>query len=301
VRGSTPIPSRLMTRPGSVRRAGCDEGQRVHRGPLRCRRAGSSPRTAWRSCGAGFGGLFAAKALRGADVDVTVIDRTNHHLFQPLLYQMATGILSEGDIAPPIRDVLRRQRNTSVTLGEVEGIDLDGRRLTVNTLGLRSEIPYDSLIIATGAKPVVLRPPGVRARRPRNEDDRRRARTARADLRRVRDGRAREPDPNLRSAWPDVRRRRRRPDRCRARGTDRRARPLLATTHFRRIDPTDARIVLVDAAPRILGSFPESSSDAPPGTRADGVEIHLGAMVTGVDGRGINTNAEIQACDGSRP
>ena len=63
--------------------------------------------------GAGFGGLFAAKALRRADVDVTVIDRTNHHLFQPLLYQMATGILSEGDIAPPIRDILRRQRNTT--------------------------------------------------------------------------------------------------------------------------------------------------------------------------------------------
>ena len=67
--------------------------------------------------GAGFGGLFAAKALLRAEVDVTVIDRTNHHLFQPLLYQMATGILAEGDIAPPIRDVLRRQRNTKIVRG----------------------------------------------------------------------------------------------------------------------------------------------------------------------------------------
>ena len=101
--------------------------------------------------GGGFGGLFAAKALRRAEVDVTVVDRTNHHLFQPLLYQMATGILAEGDIAPPIRDILRRQGNTSVVLGEVEGIDLDARCLAVNTLGLRSDIAYDSLILATGA------------------------------------------------------------------------------------------------------------------------------------------------------
>ena len=75
--------------------------------------------------GAGFGGLFAAKALRRDDVEVTVIDRTNHHLFQPLLYQLATGILAEGDIAPPIRDILRRQGNASVLLGEVKAIDLD--------------------------------------------------------------------------------------------------------------------------------------------------------------------------------
>jgi hypothetical protein len=101
--------------------------------------------------GCGFGGLFAAKALRRAAVDVTVIDRTNHHLFQPLLYQLATGILSEGDIAPPIRDVLRHQRNTSVVLGEVAAVDLNARRLTVDTVGLRGEIPYDSLIVATGA------------------------------------------------------------------------------------------------------------------------------------------------------
>ena len=74
--------------------------------------------------GCGFAGLFAAKALRRDQVEVTVIDRANHHVFQPLLYQMATGILSAGEIAPPIRDVLRRQRNARVVLGEVEDIDL---------------------------------------------------------------------------------------------------------------------------------------------------------------------------------
>ena len=71
--------------------------------------------------GGGFGGLFAAKALRRADVDVTLIDRANHHLFQPLLYQVATGILSEGDIAPPIRDILRRQPNVQVLAGRGGG------------------------------------------------------------------------------------------------------------------------------------------------------------------------------------
>jgi len=102
--------------------------------------------------GGGFGGLFAAKRLgRAADIDVAVIDRTNHHLFQPLLYQLATGILSEGDIAPPIRDVLRHQQNTTVVLGEVIAVDLDARSLSVDTVGRRSRIPYDSLIVATGA------------------------------------------------------------------------------------------------------------------------------------------------------
>jgi NADH:ubiquinone reductase (H+-translocating) len=94
---------------------------------------------------------FAAKTLRAAEVDVTVIDRTNHHLFQPLLYQLATAILSEGDIAPPIRDVLRHQRNPRVVLGEVIDVDLDARRLTVDTVGERTDVVYDSLIVAAGA------------------------------------------------------------------------------------------------------------------------------------------------------
>src|SRR5947209_5108017 len=99
--------------------------------------------------GSGFGGLFAAKHLRHADVEVTVIDRTNHHLFQPLLYQVAAGILSEGDIAPPIRDILRKQRNTSVVLGEVVDVDTETRGVIVYTIGRRSESAYDCLRIPT--------------------------------------------------------------------------------------------------------------------------------------------------------
>src|ERR1700733_626122 len=101
--------------------------------------------------GCGFAGLWAAKALRREPVEVVVVDRTNHHLFQPLLYQVATGVLSEGDIAPPIRDILRHQRNTRVVLGEVVDIDLAERKLTIDTLGRETPLPYDSLIVATGA------------------------------------------------------------------------------------------------------------------------------------------------------
>src|ERR1700739_2807800 len=96
--------------------------------------------------GAGFGGLSAAKALRRAAVDVTVTDRTNPHLFQPLLYQVTTGVLSEGDIAPPTRDVLRRNRNTKVLIGDVVHIDLDRHEVVLDTVGRRSTVPFDSLI-----------------------------------------------------------------------------------------------------------------------------------------------------------
>src|SRR5262245_57911641 len=102
--------------------------------------------------GGGFGGLFAARRLRRAPVRVTLVDRHNHHLFQPLLYQVATAILSEGEIAPPIRSVLHRQRNLVVELAEVSGFDLEARRVTATRAdGSPFEIAYDSLIVAAGA------------------------------------------------------------------------------------------------------------------------------------------------------
>jgi NADH:ubiquinone reductase (H+-translocating) len=101
--------------------------------------------------GSGFGGLFGAKALRGADVDITVVAKTTHHLFQPLLYQVATGILSEGEIAPPTREVLARQKNARVILGEVTDIDLERRTVTSRVLHRVTVTPYDSLIVAAGA------------------------------------------------------------------------------------------------------------------------------------------------------
>ncbi|HWI42614.1 MAG TPA: NAD(P)/FAD-dependent oxidoreductase [Nocardioides sp.] len=101
--------------------------------------------------GSGFGGLFGTKQLRKSDVDVTMIAKTTHHLFQPLLYQVATGILSEGEIAPPTREVLAHQENAQVLLGQVTDIDLKNRLVTSHVLGRELVTPYDSLIVAAGA------------------------------------------------------------------------------------------------------------------------------------------------------
>src|SRR5947208_2345930 len=99
--------------------------------------------------GAGFGGLHAARALRNVPVDVTVIDRNNHHLFQPLLYQVATAVLSPAEISAPIRSVLRKQKNTEVLLGEVTGVDTQAQRVLLHD---DQSVPYDYLILATGSR-----------------------------------------------------------------------------------------------------------------------------------------------------
>src|SRR5215831_16116772 len=99
--------------------------------------------------GGGFGGLRAAQALKSAPVEVTLIDRRNYHLFQPLLYQVATGSLSPGEIAAPLRSVLARQRNTRVWLGNVEDVDPESKHVYLDD---GAAVPYDSLIIATGSQ-----------------------------------------------------------------------------------------------------------------------------------------------------
>jgi NADH:ubiquinone reductase (H+-translocating) len=102
--------------------------------------------------GGGFGGLAAAQALQNAPVRVTLVDRSNHHLFQPLLYQVATAPLASGDIAAPIRHLLRKQRNVTVGMAEVTGVDLANRRVLVNYLSQRDmPFEYDYLVLATGA------------------------------------------------------------------------------------------------------------------------------------------------------
>ena len=241
--------------------------------------------------GGGFGGLTAAKRLRRADVDVTLIDRTNHHLFQPLLYQLATGILSEGDIAPPLREVLRDQRNASVLLGEVVAIDIDTRRLSVDMLDRRSEIDYDSLIVATGASQSYFGHPEFAHDAPgmKTIDD---ALELRGRILGAFEMAEREPDPVSRrrfltfvvvGAGPT--------------GVELAGQLAELSRHslrhnFRRIDPAEARIVLLDAAPTILGSFPESLRRRAMRDLQDiGIEVHLGAAVTHVDLRGLATNA----------
>jgi NADH dehydrogenase len=241
--------------------------------------------------GCGFGGLFAARALRGADVEVTVIDRTNHHLFQPLLYQMATGILAEGDIAPPIRDVLRRQRNTTVLLGEVKDIDLDARRLAVETLGEHGEVPYDSLILATGADQSYFGHPEFARHAPgmKTIDH---ALELRGRIFGAFEMAEREPDPALRSHWLTFVVVGAGPTGVELAGQIAELSRRSLRDNFRHIDPASARVVLLDAAPTILPAFaPTLQRRAARVLERLGVEIHLGATVTGVDARGIDTSA----------
>src|SRR5258708_14427993 len=113
--------------------------------------------------GGGFGGLNAARALAGADVSVTLLDRHNYHLFQPLLYQVATASLSPGDVASPIRWILRHQKNVEVLLADVREIDPAGRRVLID--GAES-IPYDYLVLAAGPPPPHFGPPERAERAP---------------------------------------------------------------------------------------------------------------------------------------
>jgi NADH dehydrogenase len=241
--------------------------------------------------GGGFGGLSAAKVLRRADVDVTVIDRTNHHLIQPLLCQVATGILSERNIAPPIRDILRHQRNTRVILGQVVGIDLDARRVTAETGNLRSEIAYDSLIVAAGASQSYFGHPEFARDAPgmKTIDH---ALELRSRIFGAFEMAERETDPAAR---------RRRltfvivgagPTGVELAGQLVELSRRSMRGNFRRIDPAEARVVLLGAAPTILPRFPETLRErAARDLRAMGVEIHVGTVVTGVDDQGINTNS----------
>ena len=241
--------------------------------------------------GAGFGGLFAAKALRKADVDVVVIDRTNHHLFQPLLYQLATGLLSEGDIAPPIRDVLRHQRNAHVLLGDVVDIDLAARCVRVETVGERSDVVYDSLIVAAGASQSYFGHPEFAHDAPgmKTIDH---ALELRGRIFGAFEMAERAPEAAARRRWLTFVVVGAGPTGVEVAGQLAELSRRSLSGNFRRIDPAEARVILLDAAPMILPAFPESLRQrAARDLREMGVEIHVGTMVTGVDGRGVDTNS----------
>ncbi len=241
--------------------------------------------------GGGFGGLAAAKGLRRADVAVTVIDRRNHHLIQPLLCQLATGILSEGDIASPIRDVLRHQRNTRVVLGEVTGIDLKTRRVTVDTLGQRNQITYDSLIVASGATQSYFGHPEFAHHAPgmKTVDH---ALELRGRIFGAFEMAERETDPAARRRWLTFVVIGAGPTGVELAGqlADLSHRALRG--NFRHIDPAEARVVLLGAAPTILPPFPEALRErAARDLRDIGVEVHVGTRVIGVDEHGLDTNS----------
>jgi len=244
--------------------------------------------------GSGFGGLFAARALAKAPVDLTVVAKTSHHLFQPLLYQVATGILSEGEIAPQTREVLRRQDNARVVLGEVTDIDLAARTVTSTVLGRTTIHPYDELIVAAGAGQSYFGndrfaefAPGMKS-----IDDalELRGRIFGAfELAELSEDPA-EQDRLMTFVVVGAG-----PTGVEMAGQIAELAHRTLRRDFRRIDPTTARIVLLDAAPTILPSFGEKlGGRARRQLNKMGVEVQLGAMVTDVDADGI----EIKDTDG---
>ncbi|MBV9919128.1 MAG: NAD(P)/FAD-dependent oxidoreductase [Solirubrobacterales bacterium] len=238
--------------------------------------------------GSGFGGLAAAKALRRAPVDVTVIDRTNHHLFQPLLYQMATGVIAEGDIAPPTRDILRHHANTSVLLGEVVDVDLDAREVTLETIGRNTRIAYDSLIVAAGAEQSYLGHDefGLHAPGMKTIDD---ALELRGRIFGAFELAELEREESERVPWLTIA-----VVGAGATGVElagqiaelsRRA----LKRNFRRFDPTQAHVILLDAADTVLPSFPASlRRRAHRDLERLGIEIELTTKVTRVDENGLD-------------
>jgi NADH:ubiquinone reductase (H+-translocating) len=238
--------------------------------------------------GCGFAGLFAAKALRHAPVEVVVVDRTNHHLFQPLLYQVATGVLSEGDIAPPIRDVLRHQRNTRVVLGEVSGVDVDARELTIETLGEASTLAYDSLIVATGASQSYFGhdeyardAPGMKT-----IDD---ALELRGRIFGAFELAELETDEAARAPWLTFAIVGAGPTGVELAGQIAELSRRALDGDFRRFDPASARIVLLDGLDTVLPSYPERLRKRARQDLEDiGVEVRLGTRVVGVDETGLD-------------
>jgi NADH:quinone reductase (non-electrogenic) len=233
--------------------------------------------------GGGFGGLAAAKALRRAPVEVTVVDRQAHHLFQPLLYQVATGVLSQGNVAPPLRDVLRHQANASVVLAEVGGVDLDRRTITCTLLDRTSQLGYDTLIVAAGAAQSYFGRDefGIHAPGMKTIDD---ALEVRGRIFGAFEVAELEDDPVRRAAWLTFVVVGAGPTGVEMAGQIAELARYSLPSNFRRIDTSAARIVLVDAAPRILQSFDERlARRAAAKLERMGVEIRTGTLVAGMD------------------
>jgi len=238
--------------------------------------------------GGGFGGLAAAKALRRTPAIVTLIDRANHHLFQPLLYQVATSVLAPGQIASPIRGILRNQKNVTVILGEVTGVDKDRKCIFLNSQDRQGvSLPYDYLILATGVRHSYFGhnefeqfAPGLKNL---------------ADAVAIRNKILGAFEQAEAAENPDLHRDILTFVLVGAGPTGVEMASAIAVlvrstlqSEFRRIDPTSARIVLVDMASRVLGSFSEELSQAAKRRLEElGVEVRLGHGVDQIDSDGV--------------
>ena len=233
--------------------------------------------------GGGFAGLWTTRALAHEDVRITLIDRRNHHLFQPLLYQVATAGLSSPDIAAPLRHILRGQRNVEVRLGEVAGIDVAARSLA---LADGDALRYDFLVLASGATHAYFgndawapHAPGLKTL-----DDalaiRRRLLLAfeRAEAART---------PEERAAWLNFAVVGGGPTGVELAGTLAEIARHTLRNEFRRIDPAEAKVRLIEAGPRVLATFPESlSAKAREQLERLGVEVVTGTPVSAIDANG---------------
>lgn len=238
--------------------------------------------------GCGFGGLEAARAFSGssgADVDITLVDKTNHHLFQPLLYQVATAGLSAPSIAAPIRHLFRRQPNVTTLLGEVVAIDAQARTATLKDGAL---LRWDHLIVAAGATHSYFgrdewarHAPGLKTL-----DD---AFEIRRRVLMAFEAAEREDDPARRAALLQFVVVGGGPTGVELAGTFAEIARHTLPGEFRRIDPRQARILLVEGGPRVLAAMPEALSErAREQLAALGVDVRLGARVTGIDADGLD-------------
>jgi NADH:ubiquinone reductase (H+-translocating) len=238
--------------------------------------------------GAGFGGLSAARALRRAPARIKVIDRSNHHLFQPLLYQVATAALNPSDIATPIRRILRHQKNVEVLLADATAIDVEGRRVVLAD----GEVPYDYLIVATGASHSYFGhdeweryAPGLKSLQDALEIRRR--------ILSAFEVAEREPDEGRKRAWMTFVIVGAGPTGVELAGTLTEVARKTLARDFRHIDPKQARVLLLEGGPRVLPAYTEDLSEkAREQLVALGVEVRTGKQVTGIDAEGVCVGPE---------
>jgi len=234
--------------------------------------------------GGGFGGLYAARDLGRAPVQLTLVDRRNFHLFQPLLYQVATGGLSPGEVASPLRHVLSRNRNTTVWLGEVIDIDVSGRRVILRD----GELPYDTLIVAPGSSHHYFGHPEWEQFAPglKTIED---ATEIRSRILRAFENAEREPDPEKRRAWLTFVVVGAGPTGVELAGALGEIANDTLRGDFRSIRPEEACILLLEHADRVLPSYPSNlSAKAEQALIRLGVRTRLATAVTGIDGEGVN-------------
>ena len=258
--------------------------ERTQKAPAReARGAAASDRPRVVIVGAGFGGLFAARSLNGAAVDVIVIDRSNHHLFQPLLYQVASAALNPSDIAMPIRHILRKQENATVLLGEVRRIDTEHREVMTGD----GSIAYDYLIVACGATHSYFgndqwaeHAPGLKSL-----DD---ATQIRSRVLYAFEAAERATDAEERAAWLTFVVIGAGPTGVELAGALAEIAFHAVVPDFRRIDSREARVLLLEGGERVLPVYSaESSASAQRQLESLGVEVRTGTLVSGIDDAGV--------------